>query len=601
MKAKILIIIMIISFGFCNPLLAHAQYEVYVNPTANYELTTYMVTMRDGIKLATDVFTPDLLNGGSESVVLIRTPYNKDATAGIASIFTTLKGYITIVQDMRGRFASEGIDMIFQNASTDGYDTINWILQQSWCNGNIATYGGSALGINQFYINLANPTGLKAQAIQVASPNLYHDVMFPDGAFRASLVVGWLTAIGSTFQLPEIYRNENLTSAWKNVTMLGNYDTVARPGLFQAGWFDVFAQGTIDGFLGYQYESNPSVQGKSFLIIGPWGHGTFYNRIHGEITFPANSIVDYHTPLLYDFFDYYLKGEASSLYDTNSVKYYCMGPTYEGAYGNFWRSTNQWPIPTNETNFYLRSDGTISSTAPSSLDDSLSYLYDPNNPVPTIGGCNLNLPYGPRDQISLESRSDVLTFTTEAFTEYMEVTGGMSAHLWVSSNCTDTDFAVKITDVYPDGTSMLIQDSMVRAKYRNNRTSPELLVPHEIVEVDVDLWDTSYIFNPGHRMRIAITSSNYPRFNANPNNGAPLFTNNETYIAENTIYLEQDHPSYITLAINPNGSVPEPTTTPSEVSPTINWLHILTIQLFIVICYRRLNKKSKINKHKRKE
>jgi len=364
--------------------------------------------------------------------------------------------------------------------------------------------------------------------------------------------------------------------------MEGKYDTVTRPGLFQAGWFDVFSQGTIDGFLGYQYESDPSVQGKSFLIIGPWGHGTYYERQQGEIYFPENAITDYHTGLLTDFFDYYLENKGS-LYDTNAVKYYCMGPVYDGAYGNFWRSTNTWPIPVEYTNFYLHSNGSITTNTPIVLDDSLDYNYDPENPVPTIGGCNLVLPYGPKDQSSLESRDDILIFTSSTFTNYMEVTGKMTAHLWVSSNCTDTDFTVKITDVYPDGRSMLIQDGIVRAKYRNNFTTPELLVPDEIVEVDLNLWSTSYILNPGHKLRIAVSSSNYPRFNANPNNGDPLFSNNQTFIAKNTIYLDQNHPSYVTLPINVNGTVQiqTPTATLNNGS-TITLIGIFSLELMVI-------------------
>ncbi|MBN1329803.1 MAG: CocE/NonD family hydrolase [Candidatus Heimdallarchaeota archaeon] len=598
MKPKILLLTLLFSFSVFYPIVTQAQYLTFVNDfSIKYDITTVMIPMRDGIHLATDIYTPSSFLSGTRSIVLIRTPYGKSGVSSAASIFTSLQGYITVIQDMRGRFASEGIDMVFQNASTDGFDTIKWILQQSWCNGKIATYGMSALGINQFFMNLAHPEGLVAQAIQIASPNLYHDVMFPGGAFRQALVAGWLESIGSTFWLPIIYENENFGNFWKNVTMDGKYNTVTRPGLFQAGWFDVFSQGTIDGFLGYQYESDPSVQGKSFLIIGPWGHGTYYEQKHGDITFPANAVVDYHSSLLLDFFDYYLD-KPDSLYQTNAVKYYCMGPVYEGAYGNFWRSTNAWPVPVECTNFYLQANGSITTNSPIVADESLDYLYDPKNPVPTIGGCNLVLPYGPRDQASLESRDDILIFTSETFAEYMEVTGKMSAHLWVSSNCTDTDFTVKITDVYPDGRSILLQDGIVRAKYRNNFTTPELLIPNEIVEVDIDLWSTSYIFNPGHKLRIAISSSNYPRFNANPNNGAPIFTNNETLIAKNTIYLDQNHPSYVTLPINVNATVYTQTPTNSTNNGSaLNWIEIFSIELFIAISFIAV-KKGKILKRK---
>jgi predicted acyl esterase len=584
--------IIILSFCIFNPILAKTQLQTVHCDEIQYEKTTYMIQMRDGISLATDVYVPSRIEIGQRGTVLIRTPYNKDGVSAFAALFSSIYGYITVIQDMRGRFASEGIDMVFQNASVDSYDTIEWILQQSWSNGKVVTYGMSALGINQFFINFANPNGLVGQAIQISSPDLYYDVMYPGGAFREALVVNWLEGIGSTFWLPTIYYNENLNHLWDNVTMKGKYNTVTRPGIFQAGWFDVFSQGTIDGYIGYQSESDPSVQGKSFLVIGPWGHGTYTSTSHGELTYPENAIDDYYTPLLIDFLEYYLKDEQNSLYNTPEVRYYCMGPIVENATGNFWRNSNVWPISVDYTNYYLHEGGLL-STEESVLAESVqSYFYDPDDPVPTIGGCNLALPYGPHDQTSVETREDVLIFDSAVLTENLEITGSINAHLWVSSNCSDTDFTVKLTDVYPDGRSMLIQDGIVRAKYRDNRTHPELLVSGEKVEVDINLWSTSYMFNPGHKIRLAISSSNYPRFSANPNNGDLIFTNNDTYIANNTIYLDSNHQSYVTLPINPNGTYPEPPTT-TETSPSIGWLGVLAIQFFIPICIVIINKSKK--------
>lgn len=595
MKTKLILGIILLSFCIFNPILVGNQFQaIQGNYEIKYDKTTYMIEMRDGISLATDVYIPDRINLGQRGTVFIRTPYDKDGLSAFAALFTSLNGYITVTQDMRGRFASEGIDMVFQNASTDSFDTIEWILEQSWSNGKVVSYGMSALGINQFFMNLANPNGLVGQAIQISSPNLFYDVMYPGGAFREALVVDWLKGIGSTFWLPIIYENENLTPLWDNVTMRDKYYTVTRPGIFQAGWFDVFCQGTIDGFVGYQYESDPSVQGKSFLVIGPWGHGTYTSTSHGELVYPENAIDDYYTPLLIDFLEYYLKEEQNSLYNTPKVRYYCMGPIVENATGNFWRKSDVWPISVDYTNYYLNEGGLLSIEEAFLEESSQSFSYNPNNSIPTIGGCNLVLPYGPYDQSSLEIRDDVLIFDSDVLTENLEITGSLSAHLWVSSNCTDTDFTVKLTDVYPDGRSMLIQDGIVRAKYRDNRISPELLIPGEKVEVEIDLWSTSYVFNPGHRIRIAISSSNYPRFSANPNNGAPIFTNNATYIANNTIYHNVDHQSYITLPINPNGTYPESTTLPTDTSIFVGWFEIIAIQIFIPICIVIIN----INKKK---
>ncbi|NPE08594.1 MAG: CocE/NonD family hydrolase [Asgard group archaeon] len=596
MNKKIILTISICLFFIWNPIVTNAQKNSLTNNfTPNYNKSTVMIEMRDGVNLATDIYLPDFIGEGSRAVILIRTPYNKDGLSIFATIFTSLRGYITISQDMRGRFASEGTDMVFQNASTDAFDTIQWILTQSWCNGKIGTYGASALGINQFFMHLANPPGLTAQAIQIASPDFYRDVLYPGGAFRLALVEGWLSSIGSSFWLPLIYENENFTHLWNNVTLVNKYDQVNTPGVFQAGWFDVFSQGTIDGFMGYQYNSSESTKGKSFLVIGPWGHGTYFDRTQGEITFPSNAIDDLYSPLMYDFFEYYLKEQQNGLYSQSTVRYYCMGPDSAGSLGNFWRSSSNWPIPVNYTKFYLRDGGLISKDLPDGNEEADNFYYDPNNPVPTIGGGNLNIAFGPHDQTSLESREDVIIFSSDTIIEPLEITGEMKAHLWVSSNCSDTDFTVKITDLYPDGRSMLIQDGIVRAKYRSNNTSPELLTPGEIVEVEINLWSTSYIFNEGHKIRIAISSSNYPRFNANPNNGAPIFTNNQTYIANNTIYHNSSHPSHIIFPINSNGTYPEETTTPSSPA-SMKSIFILSVFFLIPICHsiiRKYNQKKK--------
>ena len=584
MNKKIIVALTVCLILVWTPILTNAQIKNMSNySSSKYDKTTVMIEMRDGVRLATDIYLPDFIGEGSRAVILLRTPYNKDGLSLFASIFTSLRGYITINQDMRGRYASEGIDMVFQNASTDAYDTLQWILKQTWCNGKIGTYGASALGINQFFMHLADPPGLTAQAIQIASSDFYHDVLFPGGAFRLSLVEGWLKSIGSTFWLPTIYENENFTHFWNNVTLTEKFNQVDTPGVFQAGWFDVFSQGTIDGFTGYQYNSSESSKGKSFLIIGPWGHGTYFDQTQGQITYPSNAVEDFYTPLMYDFFEYHLKEQQNGLYNNPSIKYYCMGPVYDGALGNFWRTTSDWPIPVNYTNFYIHENGFLSTELPDANEQANSYLYDPNNAVPTIGGCNLNIAFGPYDQSSLESRGDVLIFTSDTISEHFEVTGEMKAHLWVSSNCSDTDFTVKITDVYPDGHSMLLQDGIVRAKYRNNDTNPDLLSSGEIVEVEIDLWSTSYIFNEGHKVRIAISSSNYPRFNTNPNNGAPIFTNNQTYVANNTIYHDANHPSHIVLPINNNGTTPPSTTEPSSTA-SIRTVFILSAIFFAPIC-----------------
>ncbi|MEA2070545.1 MAG: CocE/NonD family hydrolase [Asgard group archaeon] len=563
---------------------------------------TFMVPMRDGVKLATDVYYPAGFNYASDElpVVLVRTPYNKDNFDFVGSLFN-LNDFITVIQDMRGRYASEGTDMVFMNASTDGYDTLCWISYQPWCDGNIATYGPSAMGICQFFMHLTDtPLTLKAQAIQMASPTLHNEVIFQGGALRKSLAVGWLGNIGSTFWLPTLYENENYGAFWKNVT-LDSYNRVSTPAVFQGGWYDIFIQGIIDGFRGYQLESKSNIRGKSYLIVGPWTHVASESAEQGEIVFPENSVRSLYDTFVLDFFKTYLTDEGNKIGDASSILYYCMGAMEDNATGNLWRETNRWPIESMEIQpFYFRENGQLSQSQSPEVSQSETYYYDPNNPVPTIGGNNLLIDAGPYDQSSIEGRNDVLIFSSEVLTESMEITGPITANLWISSNCSDTDFTCKITDVYPDGRSMLIQDGIVRAKYRNNRTHPELLESGEIVEVEINLASTSYVFNEGHKIRVAISSSNYPRFNANPNNGDRIYSNNETFTAANTLYFESSHPSKINLPINTDPDYTINTTTPTtettEDNSSLGFFLTMSVLLFLPICFEIIRKKKKLKK-----
>jgi len=233
--------------------------------------------------------------------------------------------------------------------------------------------------------------------------------------------------------------------------------------------------------------------------------------------------------------------------DWPSVYYYVMGDVVDTkAPGNEWRAADDWPPAHTYTNWYLHENGVLSTTYPSNY-ESLDYTYDPTDPVPTLGGQNLNIPAGPFDQTSIESRDDVLVFTSDILTEPYEATGQIIAKLFVSSDCSDTDFTVKLSDVYPDGRSMLITDGILRMRNRNGVDHWEFMDSGEIYEIEVDMWTTSYIWNTGHKIRVAISSSNYPRFLNNPNTEDPIRQNNTYNIAENTIYLDSNHPSCIII------------------------------------------------------
>jgi putative CocE/NonD family hydrolase len=231
------------------------------------------------------------------------------------------------------------------------------------------------------------------------------------------------------------------------------------------------------------------------------------------------------------------------------VHYYVMGDCDDAAApGNEWRSADRWPPPSTATPYYLHADKSLSTVAPQGT-ETLTYQYDPEHPVPTLGGQNLLIAKGPMDQRPLESRDDVLLFTSQPLTEPVEVTGRITARLFVSSDCVDTDFTVKLCDVHPDGKSLLVTDGIRRASLRNSYEQHEPLSPGEVVELEVDLWSTSIIFNKGHQIRIAVSSSNAPRFEPNPNTGEPHFTAGKTRIANNTVHLSDNHPSHIVLPV----------------------------------------------------
>jgi predicted acyl esterase len=506
--------------------------------------TTYMVPMRDGVRLATDVYLPKTTHL-PHGVILIRTPYQRDAPLNQALGKTWAnQGWPSVWQDTRGRYASEGNDTVFRNDYADGPDTIAWIVNQSWCNGKVATFGGSALGIVQYLAAGSNPPGLACQYIQVAAPNLYKYAMYPGGEFRKNMVEEWLKGQHASYMLPQVFAHENYTlDYWTNTTIDDKWQQVDVPAIHIGGWYDIFSQGTIDGFLGYQHLAGPFARGHSKLIMGPWTH----TGGSGNLTYPKNSIDNFSQGLFWEMVDEYTNNGSTAFDQWPAVTYYVMGDVMNSsAPGNEWRYADDWPIPFTERAWYFQADGTIQTVLPGN-NAPFSYTYDPEHPVPTVGGANLEIPAGPLDQRPVENRSDVLVFTSPVLTTSYEATGQIKARLYVSSNCTDTDFTVKLTDVYPDGRSMLITDGILRMRNRNGPDHWDLMEPGAVYTVDVGLWSTSYIWNTGHRIRVDVSSSNYPRCLNNPNTADGIYKNTTYRLALNTIYLDNAHPSSLLL------------------------------------------------------
>jgi predicted acyl esterase len=506
--------------------------------------TTYMVEMRDGIKLATDVYIPKNQNQ-QHGVILIRTPYDKNGSL-LTGINFANAGWPTVIQDIRGRFASEGIDTVFRNSHTDGPDTLEWIANQSWSNGKIATLGGSALGLTQYYTAGANPPNLKCQFIQVATPNLYKHGITQGGQFRKSLVELWLENQGSLFVLQDYFEHENYTlDYWTNVSLDDNWQDVNVPAVHIGGWYDCFAQGIIDGFTGYQYKGGPGAKGNSKLVMGPWTHSS--GQYQGELVYPENAVDNFSFNMFEDMVIQYTMDGSNDFDNWPTVIYYVMGDVDNiSAPGNEWRTADDWPIPYNEMELFFHENGLLDIES-SGDNNPITFTYYPQNYVPTIGGQNLNIQRGPYDQRPIENREDVILFTSPILDEPIEATGPITARLFVSSDCPDTDFTVKLTDVYPDGRSMLITDSILRMRNRNGFDHWEFMESGDIYEVTVDLWSTSYVWNEGHQIRVAISSSNYPRFLNNPNTDDPISKNSTYNIAHNKLYIENEYPSCIIL------------------------------------------------------
>jgi hypothetical protein len=312
------------------------------------------------------------------------------------------------------------------------------------------------------------------------------------------------------------------------------------------GWYDIFNQGNVDNFVGLQQTGAGLALGNEKLTMGPWGHGKIE-----EVSYPANATVNPMDEAL-RWFDYWLQGKDNGIMNEPPIRYYVMGDvTDPKAPGNEWRTAIAWPAPSRVTSFFLNSNGSLGDKLPSDKESTDTYRYDPKNPVPTVGGANLNIKKGPMDQRAVGDRKDVLKFATPMLQSPVEVTGNIKVELWAESDAPDTDFMAKLIDIYPDGTERLVLDSAVRARFREGADREVFLKKGEVYKFTIDLWSTSIIFNKGHRIALHITSSNDPRFDPNPNTGKRLRADGETRVALNTIHHDSAHPSRVLLPVVP--------------------------------------------------
>jgi putative CocE/NonD family hydrolase len=547
--------------------------------------------MRDGVTLRADIYRPKA--EGKFPVLLVRTPYDKTGDMGFG-LRAAARGYVVIAQDVRGRFESEGEWYPFKNESQDGYDTVEWAATLPYSNGKVGMFGGSYVGATQFLAAIAKPPHLAGICPTVTASNYHDGWTYQGGAFEQWFNESWTTglakntmrrraeaggnAIGWTKILPlrgypvlEAPESEGLApyftdwlahpdfdAYWKQWSIEDHYSQIQVPVLSFAAWYDIFLGGSLKNFVRLKTEAGTeSARNGQRLAVTVGGHaGGSDNPRIGAVNFGEKLPIDEDAWML-RWYDWLLKGEANGIGQEKPVKIFVMGK-------NEWRDEDDWPLArAKSTRYFMHSagaanglagNGSLSTVAPADEKPD-QYVYDPNDAVPTIGGplCCGALPtgIGPEDQRPAEARGDVLVYTTPAFAKDTEVTGPVSLDLYVSSSAVDTDFTGMLVDVWPNGFAQNLTSGILRLRYRNSQEKPELANPGETYHITVDLWATSNVFLAGHKLRLEVSSSNFPRFDRNLNAGEEQARATRMIKATNVIFHDKAHPSALVVPVVP--------------------------------------------------
>ena len=552
--------------------------------------------MRDGVRLSADVFLPD--REGPFPTIVTRTPYEsgRDVFLDIAAYWAR-RGFAFVAQDCRGRFESEGTFRAYADDPTDGYDTIEWVGGQGWCDGKIGTWGRSYGGLTQWLAApLAHP-GLTCMAPHVICDDFYSDCHYIGGAFQLMLSLGaaviWQTNLAAVVgkQARHVFQNrrfwshlpliemdelaigrrveywrewlENPTYGdyWKPFDIRGQHDRITVPAFQQCGWFDPY---TGSGFrnLGAMQQHGPNRKSREEqrILVGPWTHEEPGSTSLGGREFGDASLVDIRAQE-HRWFDWQLRGIDDGISSEPPIRIFTMG-------SNSWRNESEWPLQRSEsTPLFLHSggragssaeDGKLSSDPPGS-EPVDRFQYDPADPVPTTGGvlsvqmmtatAEEPLEAGAVDQRLLEARGDVLVYTSAELAEPLEVTGPVSVELFAESSCVDTDFTARLVDVALDGTAYLVTEGILRARYRRGLEQTELLARGVAEQMTISLYPTSIVFAAGHRIRLDISSSNFPRFSRNLNTGEDIGTGTRMQVASQAVLHSEASPSRVILPV----------------------------------------------------
>ncbi|MBZ5563375.1 MAG: CocE/NonD family hydrolase [Acidobacteriia bacterium] len=541
--------------------------------------------MRDGVVLRADIYRPK--TQGKFPVLLQRTPYDRRNEVDFG-LKAAARGYVVIIQDVRGRFASEGEWYPFKYESQDGYDTVEWAASLPYSNGKVGMFGGSYVGATQMLAAIASPPHLAGICPVVTASNYHDGWTYQGGAFEQWFNESWTSGLAQntldrrvgenanalrwttllpltdyplfvqpeTTNLAPYFRDwlahPDYDEYWKQWAIEEHFAKVKVPAFHIAAWYDIFLGGSLRNYLGIQaHGGSEAARNRQRLLVIIGGHAGSGRKV-GDVDFGPAADLDLDEVQL-RWYDHLLKGADNGVEKEKPVRIFVMGK-------NQWREEDAWPPSrVREARYYLhsagkanslRGDGTLSTTAPES-EATDKYVYDPADPTPTDGGplcCDpWHLPAGPRDQRPVENRDDVLVYTTPAFDSDFEVTGPVSAELYASSSAVDTDFTAKLVEVWPNGFAQNLAEGIVRARYRNSQEKPEFMNPNEIYKFSIDLWATSNVFLKGHKLRLEISSSNFPRFDRNLNTGEDQGRSTRWVKATNMVYHDRVHPSALVL------------------------------------------------------
>ena len=545
------------------------------------------VPMRDGVRLSTDIYLPR--EGDPFPTLLLRTIYDNQADRGFRWVQRFVEaGYAVVLQDCRGRFDSDGAWEPYVHEAEDGYDTQEWVGAQLWCDGNIGTFGSSYIGFTQTQTAPLRSQYLKA-LVPSASQQDNYGHWYVDGVFQLHAAMNFINMAGRTLQRAsrelmdseELYSRLPLISAlddiveapfhrdavrhytydehWATYSMRDRYGEVEAPALFLTGWYDNLVHETFKLFAGWTTKARTNEARRlTKIIVGPWDHGNIYStETIGDLDLGDGARLDMGAEHL-RWYDRLLRGLDNGVDDELPIRIFVMGE-------KVWRYENEWPLARAvSTTYYLHSGGTANtldgdgslSREPPSDEPPDRYRYDPKDPVPTLGGQALRVPLiesGPLDRRPVERRNDVLVYNTAPLAADLEVTGPIRFTVHAASTAPDTDFTATLVDVHPGGMAIIICEGIVRARFRDSLREPSLIEPGTVYEFNIDLWETSNVFNQGHRIRLEVSSSNFPRFDRNLNTGHRPGMDAEIRVAEQTIYHDTDRPSHLTLPVIPNG------------------------------------------------